>query len=70
MEAVFKCWLKKEISLAAKAINDFENICKFLAIGRIPPLIGAAAIRHALEIRTAHDDRLADGRQVALSISG
>jgi hypothetical protein len=50
--------------LSAEAIDDLENVCKFLAIGRIPPLIGAAAIGQTLEVATSHDDLLADGGQV------
>jgi hypothetical protein len=51
-------------NLFTKAVDDFEDVCQFLAIGRIPPLIGAAAISEALEVRTAHDNLLADGGQV------
>jgi hypothetical protein len=51
-------------ALPAEAIDDFDNVCKFLAIGRVPPLICAAAISQALEVATAHDDLFADSGQV------
>jgi hypothetical protein len=51
-------------ALPAEAIDDFENVFKFLAIGCIPPLISAAAISQTLEVPTANDDLFADGGQV------